>query len=68
MSQVSFNGATVLHVHPADKDAAFNLIRSDEGSVRVTVSENAFPGRIYGFKGAAFLPCFEHRLEAQHAH
>ena len=65
MPTAEFNGATVLHVHPTDHEAA--RILAQHSNVRITVSENAFPGRIYGFRGAEFMPCFEHRTEKHHA-
>lgn len=54
------NGATVLWVKNGDREAIemANQLREASGNrLRVTESPHAFPGRIHGFKGAAFLPC-----------
>jgi hypothetical protein len=53
------NGATVLWCHPGDEasiDAAKALLAVRKPLV-LSLSPNAFAGRIYGFQGGSFLPC-----------
>lgn len=62
------NGATVLWVKSGDNESieAANKLREASGNrLRVTESPHAFPGRIHGFKGAAFLPCVVIKIEEE---
>lgn len=54
------NGATILWVHPDDKQAielAGKLRVASGGVLHVREHIHAFPDRIHGFRGADFLPC-----------
>ncbi|AEG53142.1 hypothetical protein [Sinorhizobium meliloti] len=51
------NGATILWVTPEQEDKAKQIVAAAARPIHVRVSPNAFPKRIYGFRGPERMPC-----------
>ncbi|QXV73566.1 hypothetical protein [Rhizobium phage RHph_X2_30] len=57
------NGATILWVTAELQAQARKIADASHRQIHVRVSPNAFPKRIYGFRGAERLPCLEIKVE-----